>query len=204
MKIKLFVVFFCFILLAEILSSCCSDDKYCPAGNPEAAGLPYTANETIQFADSAGHRIFIRMADEIKSSAAYQIDGSCSMPRKEMYCGAHVSLSHASFTDSADIIPFRYRNLACSIDQSGDGNDLWISGLGGSLVSIFKYGKDNIVYNATELAAYTTPFRTYTNVYRTVSVMPVGRKSITVFTLQGRLVSFTIPTDTTRVFYVVE
>jgi hypothetical protein len=191
--------------LAWILASCCSDGKNCEAGNTSLGTFPYAYGETLVFADSLDNRIYVKLANEPNGSTAYDLEGSCSTPRKELHCESSISLNRETVTDSAGLLGVNQRFFYCSISK-GEGmpTSYALGAFGEAYFYINDYGSSNNIPYATPLPSYSTPHHTYTNVYiNTNSVIPYQGKRV-VFTPSGRLISFTMGQDSTHFFYAVE
>jgi len=199
---------FAFASFAWILSSCCSDDKHCAAGSSALGTLPYTAGQTIVFADSADNKITVRLTDEPDASEAYTAESSCSFMHKEEYCESSIGIRMKTISDSTGILTAQQRYFHATLSKA---EEVGVTGyslgaFGGVNIGINDYGAANTVYNAIQLDSFVTPFHTYTNVYVNdpIILYPGMQGKKYVFTRSGKLISFSIPQDSTHIFYLVE
>jgi hypothetical protein len=208
MKILQLITFFTIGSAAWILSSCCSKDQNCAEGNLSLGAFPYQYNQQIVFADTSGKRIRVQLKEGFVGTPQYRIDGSCSMPRKDGTCSSSIRLDQSVVIDSNNVLDPKYRYFTCSIQKSQDRpSDYSFGAFGLPPVSIWNYGNANNVYYGEKVPVYTTPYKTYNDVYTNIpatkSYMP-GYGSRIVFTQNGILISFTLSKDTTHTFYLVE
>jgi hypothetical protein len=193
--------------ISFILGSCCSDTKNCPAGSNALGRMPYSLNERVVFKDSSGRSISIQMAGSFEYSPAYEIEGRCSTPRKDGVCHSTVSLFSASVIDSSNLLSANQKSFVVSIDRTDDINQqvytYSLSAFGWGII----YGKvqngEILIDQGNRILQYKTPFKTYPEVFEFIHSGPLNI-SKTVSSSTGRVISFTLSSDTSQVFYVVE
>ncbi|MES2561048.1 MAG: hypothetical protein V4590_14985 [Bacteroidota bacterium] len=197
----------CFGYSSFILNSCCSDDKNCAAGSPSMGQLPYSLNERLVFKDSHGKTIYIQLSGTYDTSPSYKIDGSCSTPRKEVNCSAKLSLLSSSIIDSNNFIPANQRAFAVSVERHDNTNQqvthYSLSAFGTAFL-FGPYQNGNItLIEGTLINQYQTPSKVYPVAYSVVTNNGFGiHKSVS--SPEGRLISFTLQSDTAHIFYIVE
>lgn len=201
------ITLLCLGYTSFILNSCCSDDKKCTAGSPSMGQLPYAPNERLVFKDTLGKTIYIQLSETFNTSPAYTIDGSCSTPRKEGTCSATLSLLSSSITDSNNFIPANQRTFSVSVESHDNtGQQLSHYGLSafGTAFIFGPYQNGTIALTkGSFINQYQTPSKVYPVAYSIVSTNGFGVNK-TVSSPEGRLISFTLQSDTNHVFYVVE
>lgn len=198
------------ILFAVYLASCCSKDQTCPAGDATENEFPYKLGEQLIFADSFGHVVKVKLANQLSKTAEYTVEGTCGMPRKDLDCVASTSISDAGIEDSSGVLGNKTW-FTCGIQKNDAAGrtmvSYYISAFGQVLVGLGNYNTEPTTdKNVVVLPTYNTPYKTYTNVYSSLSVTSGSNviKPKAVFTLKGQLISFTLNKDTTRFYYLVE
>lgn len=207
---RLFLLLMVVLVGAFYLGSCCSEDTTCPAGGAIEADFPYKFNQVVKFADTLGNSITVRMSDKLSNSEEYIVDGSCGVPRKDLDCSSSTTMQ-AVVVDSANILNGKKSFSAVIEKRQLPGDKIAIGysllAFGRSMSLIADYNSSNpTVTESTVLTDYTTPYKTYTNVYETKSQVlgSVNYRNKTVFDKQGKLIAFTLDQDTTKFFYAVE
>ena len=202
----------CLIIMscALYLAACCSKDQTCPAGDASENEFPYKLGEQLIFADSLGHIIKIKLSNQLTKTAEYTEEGSCGMPRKDLNCVSSTSISDAGIEDSSGVLGNKTW-FTCGIQKNDVAGrpmvSYFISAFGQVLVGLGNYNTEPTTdKNVVVLPTYKTPYKTYTNVYSSLSATSGSNviKPKAVFTLKGQLISFTLNKDTTRFYYLVE
>lgn len=205
-------ILFCLIIMscALYLAACCSKDQTCPAGDASENEFPYKLGEQLIFADSFGHVIKIKLSNQLTKTAEYTEEGSCGMPRKDLNCVSSTNILHALIEDSSGVLGNK-TSFSCGIYKIGVAGSSMVnyslSAFGQLLVGLSNFNTEPTTdKNVVVLPTYNTPYKTYTNVYSSMSATKGSNviKPKAVFTLKGQLISFTLNKDTTRFYYLVE
>lgn len=207
MPILRLVTFIAILYFLFTLSSCCSDDKNCAAGSPSMGQLPYALNEELVFKDTQGKTIRVQLANSYNTSSSYVIEGTCSTPHKEINCSARLSIMAASVIDSNHFLPANQKGFDISIEQHSltnqQLNNYSVNAFGAGFISGTYQNGEITLYQGTPINQYTTPSKVYPVAYEFISNNAFGVNK-TVSTPAGRLISFTLHSDTAHVFYIVE
>ena len=208
----------CLTVLASIafsffLSSCCGDDKHCPAGDVKNfPAFPYSPGESITFRDSSGHNIIVTLSNTYTTSNAETQTGICPGSLRTLRdCYSAVELVGTVY-DPSNVLLSRQEQFAVQQSRPEEGSskpvNLLLDAFFSANFSIANYQTETPDFSllGTPLASYQTPYKTYTHVWTNTQPAP-GQSSIIrkfVWTPKGRLLSFTLNNDTTTVFCVVE
>jgi hypothetical protein len=204
--LRLFTFIACVYFLC-MFSSCCSEDKNCAAGSPSIGQLPYALNEQLVFKDTLGKTIRVQLANSYNTSPSYIIEGTCSTPHKEIDCSASLSIVASSIIDSNNFLPANQKGFGISIEQQSlvnqQLNNYSVNAFGAAFITgTYKNGEITL-YQCSPINQYTTPSKVYPLAYEFISNNSFGvNKSVS--TPTGRLISFTLHSDTAHVFYIVE
>ena len=197
------VIILCLSFFAITLGSCCGD-KECPSAEKSiSVSFPYQPNETVIFSDTAGNRIIAIINSNETRSEAYTTYKGCAFSKsgEDGLCIASKKLGARSVTDESS----KLDSYQLSFNQKiYTGEDSWqpvyeFRGLGLN-IQIMDYTTIGASFSQyVKLDTFTTPFKTYSNVYQSIKQPRSGFQQV--ITSTGRILSFNLRNDTTHYFY---
>lgn len=210
---KRFIPILAFIPLAIYLSSCCTGDKQCPAGDPtKYPAFPYALGESLLFKDSAGQMLSVTFGSSYSSSPSSSHEGAChGSSRKVIECNSSVQLTGIVSDPSNLLTPLEKQFIVGQSRSEESGSKpvtLSVNAFGMVSFILFNYGMEQPTMHppATPLSSYQTPYKSYSTVWTNTQYQPGNSVFIQkfVWSSTGRLISFSVHNDTTHLFHVVE
>lgn len=210
---KRVITILAFIPLAIYLSSCCTSDKQCPAGDPTSYPVfPYALGESLTFKDSAGQTLSVTFGSSYTTSPSTSHDGVChGSSRKVIECHSDVQIT-GIVSDPSNLLTTLEKQFIVGQSRSEESGSkpvtLAVNAFGMVNFILFNYGTEQPTMNsqAIMLSSYQTPYKSYSNVWTNPPSQTGGSRfnQKLVWTAKGRLISFALHNDTTHLFHIVE
>ncbi len=202
-----------FSFAISFFSSCCSDDKVCPDGQiTNFSALPYQPGQKITFKDSIGNTIEISLKTKISTSIGQSAKGNCNAFKKDLTCDQSINLYADSINVSNNILAGYNKKFNVSLYKSDYSKNIEKFNFSGLLFNYDFYGStySDSISNSKQyyqLTGYRTPYKLYSNVYvAKTDKLNNGQLNLRKFVVdnKGRLVSFSLSSDSLNLFHLVE
>lgn len=210
---KRFIAIIALMPLAIYLTSCCTSDKQCPAGDPSKyPAFPYALGESLTYKDSVGQTLRVTFGSSYITSPSSTHEGVChGSSRKVIECHSDVQIS-GFVSDSSNLLTSLEKQFIIGQSRSEESGSkpvtLSVNAFGMIYYMMLNYGSEQPVMEpqAIALSSYQTPYKSYSNVWTNATVQTGNSRFIQkfVWNAKGRLISFSLRNDTTHVFHVVE